>query len=129
MMWSEMISVPTWRGLGLHLLHQPGALDDVGKARIVFDIGRDGQLAAGLDALDHQRLQHGARGIDGGRISGRARPKDQDTGMTFSHGSLLKRCRMGSSDPLRHGTPVIYSLERFLTAKFEHVSVESPLLL
>ncbi len=26
-------------GLGLHLLHEPGALDHVGKARVVLDIG------------------------------------------------------------------------------------------
>ena len=47
---SLMISVPDVLGLGLHLLHQPGALDDVGEARIVLDVGGDGQLAAGLDA-------------------------------------------------------------------------------
>jgi hypothetical protein len=57
-------------GLGLHLLHQPGALDDVGEARIVLDIGGDGQLAAGLDAGDQHGLQQGARGIDGGGVAG-----------------------------------------------------------
>ena len=31
----------------LHLLHEPGALDDVGKARIILDVGGDGELAAG----------------------------------------------------------------------------------
>jgi hypothetical protein len=35
-------------GLLLHLLHQPGALDHLGKARIVLHVGRDGELAAGL---------------------------------------------------------------------------------
>ena len=57
-------------GLLLHLFHQPGALDDVGKARIVLDVGGDGELAAGLDALDQDRLQHGARGIDRGGVAG-----------------------------------------------------------
>ncbi len=56
-------------GLLLHLLHQPGALDDIGKARIVLHIGCDRHLAAGLDALDQDRLQHGAGGIDRGRIA------------------------------------------------------------
>ena len=44
-------------GLRLHLLHQPGALDDVGEAGIVLDIGGDGELAARLEAGDH----HAAR--------------------------------------------------------------------
>jgi len=38
-------------GLLDHLLHQPGTLDDVGEARIVLDVGGDGELAARLDAL------------------------------------------------------------------------------
>ena len=63
-------------GLGLHLLHQPGALDDIGEARIVLDVGRDGELAAGLDALDQHGLQHGAGRIDGGGIAGRARAQE-----------------------------------------------------
>jgi hypothetical protein len=58
-------------GLLLHLLHQPRALDDFGEARIVLDVGRDGELAAGLDAADHDRLQHRARRIDGGGAAGR----------------------------------------------------------
>ena len=42
-------------GLRLHLLDQPGALDDVAEAGIVLDVGRGGQLAAGLDSLDDNR--------------------------------------------------------------------------
>jgi hypothetical protein len=53
-------------GLGLHLLHQPGALDRFGEAGIILDFGGDGELAARLQAGDHHRLQHGARSIDGG---------------------------------------------------------------
>ncbi len=67
-------------GLLLHLLHQPGALDDVGEARIVLDIGGDGELAARLDALDQHRLEHGARGIDRGRVARRAGANDDDLG-------------------------------------------------
>jgi hypothetical protein len=58
--------------LFFHLLHQPGALDDVGKSRIVFDIGGDGELAAGLDALNQNRLKHRTRGIDRRGVTGGA---------------------------------------------------------
>ena len=68
-------------GLLLHLLHQPGALDDVGEARIVLDVGGDGELAARLDALDQDRLQHGARGIDRGGVAGRAGADDDKLGV------------------------------------------------
>ena len=68
-------------GLLLHLLHQPGALDDVREARIVLDVGGDGELAAGLDALDQDGFQHGARGIDGGGVAGRSRADNHDFGV------------------------------------------------
>ena len=75
-------------GLLLHLLHQPGPLDDVGEARIILDVGGDGELAAGLVALDQHRLQHGAGGIDGGRVAGRARPDNDNLGVgSLAHGS------------------------------------------
>ena len=51
------------------------------KPGIVLDVGGDGELAAGLDALDQHRLQHGARGIDRGGVAGRARADDQDLGV------------------------------------------------
>ena len=59
-------------GLGLHFLHQPGALDDFGKAGVVLNIGGDGELAAGLDALNKDRLQHGAGGVYCSSITRRA---------------------------------------------------------
>ena len=68
-------------GLLLHLLHQPGALDDVGEAGIVLDLGGDGELAAGLDARDQHRLQHGAGGIDRGGVTGRPGTDDDDLRM------------------------------------------------
>jgi hypothetical protein len=34
-------------GLRLHLLHQPRALDRCREARVIFDVGGDGELAAG----------------------------------------------------------------------------------
>ena len=76
-------------GLLLHLLHQPRALDDVGEARIVFHVGGDGELAAGLDALDQHRLQHRARGIDRGGITGRSGTDDDDLGVDGGgHGQI-----------------------------------------
>jgi hypothetical protein len=80
----------------LHLLHQPGALDDVGEARVVFHVGGDGELPARLDALDQDRLQHRARGVDGRRIARRAGTDDDDLGVDWGrHGCLT--CRVGSA--------------------------------
>ena len=69
------------RRLLLHLLHQPGALDDVGEARIVFHVGGDGELSAGLDALDQYRLQHRARRVDRRGVTGGAGTDNDDLGM------------------------------------------------
>ena len=68
-------------GLLLHLLHQPGSLDDVGEARIVLHVGGDGELAARLDALDQHRLQHGAGRIDRGGVAGRSGADNDNLGM------------------------------------------------
>ncbi len=68
-------------GLLLHLLHQPRALDHVGEARVVLHVGGDGELSAGLDAFDQDRLQHGAGGVDGRRVAGRPRTDDDDFGV------------------------------------------------
>ncbi len=77
-------------GLGLHLLHQPGALDDVAEAGIIFDVGGGGQLAAGLDALDDDRRKAGARGIDGGGVAGGAGAEDdQAAGNDVAHRAQL----------------------------------------
>ena len=64
-----------------HLFHQPGALDDVGKARIVFHVGGDGKLAARLNPLNQNRLQHRPRGVDRGCIPGRTGTDDDDFGV------------------------------------------------
>jgi hypothetical protein len=64
-----------------HLLHQPGTLDDVGKARIVLDVGGDGELAAGFDALDEDGVKHGARRIDRRGVPRRSRSDDDELGM------------------------------------------------
>jgi hypothetical protein len=65
-------------GLGLHLLHQPGSLDDLGEAGIILDLGGDGELATRLQSGDQGRLQHGARRIDGGGAAGGTAAEDDD---------------------------------------------------
>jgi hypothetical protein len=73
--------------LRAHLFHQPGTLDDVGKTGIVLDVGRDRHLAAGLQALDQNRLGIGARGVDRSRVTRRSGTNDQYLGAMFSgHG-------------------------------------------
>ena len=90
-------------GLGLHLLHQPGALDDVGEARVVFDVGGDHELTAGLHAGHQDGRQVGARGIDRGGVAGGAGADDQDLGMVRggdASGSCLNisvRLRLGQA--------------------------------
>ena len=93
-------------GLLLHLLHQPGTLDDVGEARIVFHVGGDGELAAGLDALDQNRLEHGARCIDRGGVAGRAGTDNDDLGMDQGRTSadpFLKGIWSGCAESARKG--------------------------
>ena len=55
---------PDVLGLLPHLLHQPRALDDLGKAGIVLDVGGDGHLPARLQPGDEERLQVGARRVN-----------------------------------------------------------------
>ncbi len=78
-----------------HLLHQPRTLDHLGEARIVLHIGCDGELAAGLNALDEDRLQHGARRIDRGGVAGGAGADNHEFGV----------------DRLRHGHSVEPALQ------------------
>ena len=68
-------------GLLLHLLHQPGALDDIRKTRIVFHVGGDGHLAARLDALNQHGFKHRPRGVDRSGVAGRTGTDDDELGM------------------------------------------------
>jgi hypothetical protein len=61
-----------------HLLHQPRPLYRLGKSRIVFNIGRDRQLPALLQARDQRRLQHGPRGVDRSGVACWAGANDKD---------------------------------------------------
>ena len=78
-------------GLRLHLFHQPGALDRFGEARVVFDVGGDRHLPAGLKPRDDQRLKHGAGGVDRGRVAGWPEPKIRTlTWVVFDMRSLAR---------------------------------------
>jgi hypothetical protein len=60
------------RRLLLHVLDQLRPLDAVGPAGKVLDQRGDGELAAGLVALQNQRFHPGARGVERRRQSGAA---------------------------------------------------------
>ncbi len=98
---------PDMLGLLLHLLHQPGALDDVGEAGIVLDIGGDGELAAGLDALNQDRLQHGAGGIDRSRIARRPGTDDDQLGaVDLAHREQTPSCSFEAERVQQRRKPV-----------------------
>src|SRR5689334_21489423 len=70
----------------MHLLHQPGSLDDLGETRVILDIGGDRQLAARLEPGNQNRLQIRPGGVDRGGIARRPRANDQHfTVMVFRH--------------------------------------------
>ena len=70
-------------GLALHVRDELIAIHAVDEAREVLDLGGRGQLAAGLAALEHQRSEAGAGGVDRGGQAGTAGAEDKDV---FSHG-------------------------------------------
>ena len=79
-------------GLALcaHLVHKGGTLD-LGEAGEVLDLVGGGELAAGGDAegeeaLVHDGLEVGARGVDGGGVAGGAGADDDELGV---HGAGL----------------------------------------
>ncbi len=73
-------------GVFLHAHHQIRAGQAFNVARPVVDLGGGGQLAAGLDAGDHQWLQVGAGSVYRSGITGRARAEDDQTRMLdFTH--------------------------------------------
>ena len=64
-------------GLVAHLLHQLGAHDAAaGKPGVVLDLGRLLQQAAPEEALDDERLEVRARGVQRRRVAGRAAADD-----------------------------------------------------
>ena len=61
---------PEALGLGAELAHHLRAHDPLGVARVVLDVGRVLQLAAPLEALEDERLEVGARGVERRRVAG-----------------------------------------------------------
>lgn len=74
----------------LELGHQFRPLDAFGGGGPVVDFGGGHQLAALRHAGDQYRLQVGARGINGGGVTGRAGTEDDERGMAdvLCHGVL-----------------------------------------
>src|SRR5690606_39170596 len=69
------------------------ALDHVGEARIVLDVGGDRELAPRLKAGDEERMAQRARGVDRGRVACGAGADDDDgsvAGGGFGHISALQ---------------------------------------
>ena len=56
-------------GLAAEVGHHRRPDDAVGVARVVLDVARDHQLAAPVEALDDERGQVGARGVEGCRVA------------------------------------------------------------
>src|SRR4051812_46273221 len=63
-------------GLRAQVVHELRALDALGEAREVLDLGRRHQRAAELRPLEDQRVQVRAGGVDRRRVTGRAGPDD-----------------------------------------------------
>ena len=64
------------RGLLLHLIHELGAEEPVGEARIVLHVGRQHQLTTGLETFQDEGCEVRPRGVEGGRT--RPAPSDHD---------------------------------------------------
>src|SRR5258707_8131253 len=88
----------------LHLLHEPWPLNDIGEARIILHVGRDGELAAGMHAQDLDRLEHRARGIDRRGVARRTRTDDDDLGLGgFRHPTSFQRRPRPTPFPIGRG--------------------------
>ena len=81
-----------------HLFHEPGALHGLGKTGIILDVSRDGELAAGLAAIDQACRSTCAGRVDGRSTAGRTRPENQNVAKVPAfHGAFLF-ASMSSSD-------------------------------
>ena len=63
-------------GLGAELVHHLRPHDPLGVAGVVLDVGRVLQLPAPLEALEDERLEVGARGVERSRVAGRPTADD-----------------------------------------------------
>ena len=67
---------PEALGLGAKLAHHLRPHDPLGIAGVVLDVGRVLQLAAPLEALEDERLEIGARGVERRGVAGRPTADD-----------------------------------------------------
>ncbi|MNZ74204.1 hypothetical protein D3C78_926480 [compost metagenome] len=80
-------------GVLAHAFHERGAGQAFDVAGPVVDFGGGGQLAAGLQAGDQQRVEVGAGGIDGGSIAGGAGTQDDQSRMFgVAHKTPISLC-------------------------------------
>ena len=91
-------------GLVAELLHHLRAHDPLGEAGVVLHVGRLLQEAAPGEALDHERMQVGARGIQRRRVTRRAAAHD-DHVLDLGHRTSILAHRRRHS-----GTPLLYFL-------------------
>ena len=79
-------------GLPAEVGHHLRPDDAVGVARVVLDVARDHQLAAPLEALDHEWLEVGARRVQRrGIAGGAATDDDQLPDVLVAQSSPLKK--------------------------------------
>ena len=78
--------------------HELGAHDALGEAGEVLDLGGEHELATGLVAgrrrlaLEQQRLEVGAGGVDRGGQAGGARADDDDLALSLTVTRMLMSC-------------------------------------
>ena len=81
-------SAPNRSACARMLVHEVGPHDAVAEAGEVLDLGGVHQRATGGDrTLEEQRLEVGARGVDGGRVAGRAGADDDDVADVVAGGA------------------------------------------
>ena len=74
-------------GLVAHRLHELRAHDPVAEAGVVLDLGRLLEQAAPEEALDDERLEVRARGVQRGGVAGRPAADDDDVLDPVAHGA------------------------------------------
>jgi hypothetical protein len=87
-----------------HLAHQLRAEDAGREPRVVLDVGGEHELAAGLRALDHDRLQVRAGGVERRGQPGRAGARDQHRGIGAGSRHRSARASSGTNGVWRPWT-------------------------
>ena len=79
--------------LAPEVLHHRRAEDTVGVPRVVLHVGGDHQLATPVEALDHERLEVRARGVERSGVAG-GTSADHDQVADIVQGSAVLLCRV-----------------------------------